>query len=515
MNIKILDCTIRDGGYYNEWDFSQSLINSYLEAVERLPVDYFEIGYRSILQSSYHGKYFYSPVFELERIQSITSKKMVIMINLKDTRESDLESLLGLCKRLITMVRIAFDPTQLQKAISLALTIKSMGFEVGFNMMYMTNWKNDSKVYKQLQEANGVVDYIYMVDSYGGVFPKDIAETMSILKQNTNIPIGFHGHNNLELALVNTLTAIEHGAILIDSTFTGMGRGAGNLKTELLLTVLNHQKNLDVDFNVLGAVVYQFSELQKKYGWGTSLPYMFSGVNSLPQKDVMEWVTKRYYSFNSIIRTLQNKKNAIADNQQLQTFSPQQQFRKAVIVGGGPNASLHASSVLEYLGLRKDICLIHASSKNAGFYHSAFQSAFFCLVGNEGHRLENVFNQELNDFIGQCILPPYPRKMGTYVPTAVKNRSYELPDIIFTKLINDSHTVLALQTAIQLGAIEVELVGYDGYQEGVISQIEKSLYDENDLIFADFKKYTGIQLKSLTNTNYKNLLIEPVFSKIQ
>ncbi|MFM2359567.1 MAG: hypothetical protein RLY16_1560 [Bacteroidota bacterium] len=510
---KILDCTIRDGGYYNNWDFNSDLMNDYVHAINDLPIEYFEIGYRANAQKGYFGKYFYTPEHELQKISAITNKKIAIMLNQKDTSIADLDKLLSPCKNLVQLVRIAFDPGKILEAITLATAIKNMGFEVGFNMMYMSKWKSNETVFESLKLAEGVVDYVYMVDSYGGVFPNDIIETLKKLKQSINVPIGFHGHNNLELALINTLTAIEHGVDIVDATFTGMGRGAGNLKTELLLAVLNQQKGLPVDFNRLGLIVDQFSNLQKEYGWGTNLPYMISGVNALPQKDVMEWVTKRFYSFNSIIRALQNKKNDQLDNQQLEVLQANTSFEKAIIIGGGPNAALHAESVQHYIIAQENCCLIHASSKNAAAYNHLSVPAYFCLVGNEGHRLEAVF-QQMNQFDGICVLPPYPRKMGTYIPGAVKENSFELPAVTFTKLVDDSHTVLALQTAIQLGAKSIELVGYDGYQEGAITQLEKSLSDENEAIFSDFVAATGINLIAITNTNYKGLKVESVYSKI-
>ena len=107
-----------------------------------------------------------------------------------------------------------------------------------------------------------------------------------MVRSKTNVKLGFHGHNNLEMALANTLTAIDEGIDIVDATITGMGRGAGNLKTELLLTVLNAKGVLDFPYNELSKTVDDFTELQSHYEWGTNLPYMVSGANSLPQKQV-------------------------------------------------------------------------------------------------------------------------------------------------------------------------------------------------------------------------------------
>src|SRR5690606_25201134 len=222
---------------------------------------------------------------------------------------------------------------------------KKLGFEVAFNVMYMSTWKERTGFLNELSAVNDVADYFYLVDSFGGVYPNDVTETIQMVREQVTVPLGFHGHNNLEMGLINTLTAIEHGASIVDATITGMGRGAGNLKTELLLTALNSKYGLEVNFNRLSAVVDGFEELQQHYGWGTNLPYMVSGANSLPQKDVMEWVSKRYYSFNSIIRALQNQKEGVKDNRRLPMFEPAKSFKKAIIVGGGPTASMHAAAI--------------------------------------------------------------------------------------------------------------------------------------------------------------------------
>ncbi len=510
--MKILDCTLRDGGYYTQWDFDKNLVNTYFDAFNHLPVDYLEIGYRSNPMKSYLGEYFYCPDYVLADVKQRSNKKLVIILDEKDVRAEQVKDLLSPCKGIIDMVRIALDPQQLSRAVKLAEAIKAMGFEVGFNVMYMSKWKQDKTFLDEIRLVDDVADYFYMVDSYGGVYPEDVKEIISIVKERTSCTLGFHGHNNMELALINSLTAIEHGAEIIDATVTGMGRGAGNLKTELLLTALNAKYDLKVDFNALSNVVDGFEKLQRQHEWGTNLPYMVSGANSLPQKDVMEWVTRRFYSFNSIIRALHNQKEKVQDNQKLHTFKAEKKYTKAVIIGGGPNARLHMQGIKTYLSnVEDEVCVIHASSKNAAGYQDVSADQFFCLVGNEGHRLESVF-RDLNQFKGQCVLPPFPRKMGTYIPAAIAEKSYELENITFTDKLTDSHTALALQTALALGAKEVFLVGYDGYQEQSISQMERTLSDENEFLFNAFRNYSEVALSSLTPTNYKSIPVTSVYA---
>jgi 4-hydroxy 2-oxovalerate aldolase len=508
---KILDCTLRDGGYYTNWDFDNQLVDTYLTAMNNLPVEYLEIGYRSPKLSGYYGEYFYCPDFVLKKLGSLSHKKLVIILNEKDVQEDMVEELLKPCLGIITMVRIAIDPNNLLRAITLAKKVKSMGFELGFNVMYMSKWKQLPEFLSNLKHVDGVADYFYMVDSYGGVYPEDVKEIYGLVRSQMKTKIGFHGHNNLELALINTLMAIECGADIVDATVTGMGRGAGNLKTELLLTALNQKEDLEVDFNALSSVTDAFAQLQKEYEWGTNLPYMVSGAHSLPQKEVMEWVSKRYYSINSIVRALHQQKNR--DTAKYPAFDINTSYRHGIIIGGGLTAVEKSEAVLEFVNqFGNEIAIIHASSKNSLAYSGAKGKHFYCLVGNEGNRLTTVF-KNIEDFKGVCILPPFPRKMGTFVPEKLVSKTKELSEVNFTNLLNDSHTAIALQTAINLGVSNCFIVGYDGYANENIGNKEQELFVENETLFGNAQE-KGMVLTALTPTRYRNLNADSVYAKI-
>ncbi|WKV11367.1 hypothetical protein [Marivirga harenae] len=510
MLSKILDCTLRDGGYYTQWDFDKELVNVYFKSFDELPVEYLEIGYRSKPMGGYLGEYFYCPEYVLHAAKENSAKKLVIILNEKDVKAGDAKELLSPCIGYITMVRLAIDPANFKRALVLAEEVKKLGFEVGFNVMYMSNWKQYADFLDLIPEVGGIANYFYMVDSFGGVYPEDVKNTYELVKSKTDVKIGFHGHNNLELGLINTLTALDCGADMVDATVTGMGRGAGNLKTELLLTALNSRSGLDVNFNALGLVTDAFVSLQQRYEWGTNLPYMVSGANSLPQKDVMEWVTKRFYSFNSIIRALQNQKEAKKDNQKLPEFESSQKFKNALIVGGGPSANSHSSAIKEFLNKNPDTAIIYASSRNAKYFQNLKNTQYFCLIGSEGQRLESVLS-ELTGFTADCILPPFPRKMGTYIPQQLEGKTHELVSFSKEVIAEDSPTILAFELAKKMHVQNVYIVGYDGYSDELMGEKEKALFAENDEVFdnyiSDFDK-----LESLTPTKYKNLDVHSVYS---
>ncbi|MCB7480620.1 aldolase catalytic domain-containing protein [Christiangramia sediminis] len=512
MNFKILDCTLRDGGYYTNWDFDKNLVRTYFEAFNNLPVDYLEIGYRSSPMNSYLGEYFYCPQYVLEESSSLSNKKLVIILNEKDVRAEHVPDLLGPCVGYIHLVRIAIDPQNFKRALSLATAVKKLGFEVGFNVMYMSNWESEKEFLGQIKEVDGIADYFYMVDSFGGVYPEDVRKTYDIVRNQTNTAIGFHGHNNLQLALINTLTAIDCGASIVDATVTGMGRGAGNLQTELLLTALNAKNGLDLDFNSLSKVVDPFAEMQKDYEWGTNLPYMVSGANSLPQKDVMSWVTKRFYSLNSIIRALSNQSKGLKDNIDLKNLDEDKKYKSALIIGGGPTGKMHSKAIKEFIKKHEELCVIHVSSKNAQEYKDIKNLQIHCLAGNEGHRLEEIYEDIIiKDKL--VILPPYPRTMGTYIPKGLEPVAFQLTDITFTDKYHESVTSLAIETALHLGVENFYFAGYDGYKEDIKPQ-ELELFNENEYVIESLKRNHNLSINSITPSLYESLDSRSVFSLI-
>lgn len=506
--MKILDCTLRDGGYYTNWDFERSLVDTYLVAVNQLPIDYIEIGYRNLPQDEYMGEYGYCPVSTLQHIHEKCSKKIAVMLNEKSTKIEDLIQLLSPIEGLMDMVRLAVDPKNFDRALGLAKAIKEgYDIEVAFNVMYMSTWEDG--FYEKLHKLNGVADLFCMVDSYGSITPQEAKAITERVKGELQCQVGFHGHNNLQLGLVNTITAIESGVNFVDGTIRGMGRGAGNLNIELLLTFLNKHKYLKVDFNVLGDVVSEFEPLQLQYQWGTSLPYMLSGANSIPQKDVMEWVQNRIYSFNNIVRALDNRKGHVADNAKYPVFEATRKYSQVLIIGGGPMVQRHLAAIKTFIEKDTDMAVVFATSRFAAQFRDVQCDKFYVLVGNESKRLE----QSIPEFghTEKCILPPYPRTMGTDVPKMAKEKTYELESITFIDKYQDSCTSIAVELANEITDGNKFIVGYDGYRDAKLSDKEIMLTRENEEIF---ERYAALKktLVSLTPSLYKQLKTKSIYS---
>jgi len=199
---------------------------------------------------------------------------------------------------------------------------------------------------------------------------------------------------------------------------------------------------------------------------------------------------------NSIVRALNNQSQGLQDNEKFANLKTDP-AKNVLIIGGGPSAQIHSKAIEEFILKSEDIVVIHASSKNAKNYIHLDVPQYFCLVGNEGYRMEKVF-EDISEFHGKCVLPPFPRKMGTYVPDQIKGKCFELNQISFTSELTDSHTTLALETALNMSPENVYLIGYDGYINSSVSSTERNLAEENTRLFIQFKNKSNLNLISFT-----------------
>ena len=150
-NFKILDCTLRDGGYYTNWDFKPQLVDKYLKSVEELPIDYIEIGYRNLKQSVYKGEFFYTPLETLKKVKSLTSKSIVLIVDEKNLSEDDIKQVVEPCREYIEMIRIAIDPERFDFGIKKASIVRKLGYKVAFNVMYLSKWIDDNSFSQKIK----------------------------------------------------------------------------------------------------------------------------------------------------------------------------------------------------------------------------------------------------------------------------------------------------------------------------------------------------------------------------
>lgn len=235
--VDILDCTIRDGSYVINGQWSREEILGLTKELAENKFKYIEIGNGIGLGA--HRKGFSSLCSDEEYVELANSVKKKSKIGTFFIpgigKKSDIKMLK---ERGGDFIRIGTDVSKSQEAQEYIEYAKELDLEVGYNFMKSYVVSPFELCKRALIVEKYGVDMISLVDSSGGMLPKDVASYIKVLKECLKVKIGFHGHNNLLIANANNIAAIENGANIIDTTLMGMGRGAGNAQTESMLVIL-------------------------------------------------------------------------------------------------------------------------------------------------------------------------------------------------------------------------------------------------------------------------------------
>lgn len=278
--IKVLDCTIRDGGLINNHNFDLRFVREVYKAISEAGVDYMEIGYKNskkLFSAKEYGKWKFCDDEDIIRvIDGIESKtKISVMV---DVDRVDIEDIPKRKDSPVSMIRVASYVKDIDKAIYLVNHFADKGYETTVNIMAISRALDTelNEALKQL-EAESKTDVIYIVDSYGALYQETteflIKKAKRIIKSKE---IGIHAHNNQQLAFSNTIEAIIHDVNYVDATVYGLGRAAGNCPLELVLGFL---KNPKFDIRpVLDLIAKEFVPLREKLEWGYIIPYAITGI---------------------------------------------------------------------------------------------------------------------------------------------------------------------------------------------------------------------------------------------
>lgn len=309
MPLTLIDCTLRDGGHLNDWQFDLNCAKASYFAAIKSGVDYFEIGYRFPQGKKGFGEFAYcNDEFLAKNFKPEQKCKLLIMADAGKAEPSQFEKFNSEFTP-VRGIRIAAYPYEYDKAFSLLYDLRNKGYTVFLNLMAFSTI-NDAQ-YEQLQkwDSKEVLSAIYFADSFGSYTPKDIAFYYEKLKQAGYDEIGFHAHNNLQLSFANALTAIQIGCKFIDGSIFGMGRGAGNLPIEAFIGyLLNNGMTKYNPVPYLDVIDRFYSKMYRDIGWGYTLQSVMGGLKNLHPYYVDEMFSRKIYTINEIWNTLDTVK---------------------------------------------------------------------------------------------------------------------------------------------------------------------------------------------------------------
>ena len=285
--MKLLDCTLRDGGYYTNWNFETEMVQDLISSLDLAGIDIIELGYKSPVKGGKYRKCNDRFIWEVLEHKLPINSKLAFMIDAKDfvtnnevnyrliddVIHSSVNSPFEIC-------RLAIKYDEIESGVEIGKYILGKGYKLVVNLMGIS-LLSDNQVITFLERFSDLDCLsLYFADSYGALTPNQAKEITSIFSKFTS-NIGIHTHDNLGLAFANCLSSEEAGANFIDGTLLGMGRGVGNVKLEQLVTFKQHREDKYNCTPIQKFLSKWMNNLHRKYQWGFTHNYMVSGLKHI------------------------------------------------------------------------------------------------------------------------------------------------------------------------------------------------------------------------------------------
>lgn len=535
--IKHLDCTLRDGGYYNHWDFSHELILDYLMAMAALQLDFVEIGFRSLKNQGFKGGCAFTTDAYLEslNIPNELQNKIGVMINGSELIPQEHESAtpenlakhqaqvltkLFSCKKSspVTLVRIACHIHEFEMCLPASKWLKQQGYIVGFNLMQVADRPLEEITKIAITAKNYPVDVVYFADSMGSLSPKETAEIVESFKLGWKGELGIHTHDNMGQAVSNTQQAIESGVTWVDSTVTGMGRGPGNAQTEYLSMAIDNLRQLQGNPTKLFELIRKyFKPMQDQYGWGTNPYYYLAGKYGIHPSYIQQMMQDARYSDEDILAVIEHLKieggkkfclNTLESARHFYSGKPRgnwnpaevMQGKDVLVIGTGPGVKAYQTAIENYIQTKQPYVIALNTQQNIA------QELIDARAACHPVRLLADCKEHLK--LPQPLITPA-SMLPEDVQKALRNKNLYDFGIRIDQDLFEFYTnyatlptslvmayVLAIATSGQ--ANRILLVGFDGYSDG------DPRNKESEQVFQSyFKAKNALEVTTMTPTRYR------------
>lgn len=309
--IKVLDATLRDGGLVNNFYFSDEFVKALYQANIKAGVDYMEFGYKAsteMFDIDKFGKWKFCKDDDIRAIVGENDTDMKISIMADVGRCDYKKDIINREESPIDMIRVATYINTIPAAVDMIEDAAAKGYETTCNIMAISN-AQEKDVETALEILGKTpVETFYIVDSYGSIYPEQMARIVDLYKEVADKygkNLGVHAHNNQQLAFANTIEAVGDGVDYLDATYQGMGRGAGNCAMELLLGFL---KNPKYKVYPVFQFVEQYMTKLKEEGavWGFDLQYLMTGLLNQHPRTAIEFTKEKRKDYSEFYKELIN-----------------------------------------------------------------------------------------------------------------------------------------------------------------------------------------------------------------
>lgn len=477
MDFKVLDCTLRDGGYVNDWSFGQANIKRVTERLTEANIDIIECGFLSQKKKYDPDKSIFDTISRLSKV--IPSKrgscKYVCMINYGEYNSKDIPDFDGSS---VDGIRVVFHKQDAKEALNFCRELSSKGYMLFIQPMVTINF-SDFELLELLQDVNKINPYaFYIVDSFGVMKKNDLLRIFHLIDNNLskNIKIGYHSHNNLQLAYSNAQALLDvctKRTRIIDATVFGIGRGAGNLNTELFVQYVNELYECKYNIYPLLQIIDEtLNQLYSTNYWGYSLPHYLSAIsnchpnyasylsdkNTLTVESISEILSglpqdrKANYDKNYIEDIyIKYQKKSINDRGIIGTLSQLLGNKAILLIAPGSSIESHAQEI-SFVAKQKEIVVI-----SVNFIPDKFDCHYTFISNakrfNSIMKSDQMISKKSRMILTSNISVSYPESL-------IVNYSDLLND---TPAVKDNAMLMLLKLLISLNVKKVYLAGFDGY----------------------------------------------------
>lgn len=505
-NIMLLDCTLRDGGYINDWDFGQSVISGIYKNLQRAGVEFIEVGFLDDRRIFDYNKSIMPDTNSLNRIYGKINQttSAVAMIdygtcsieNISDARDSFIDG-----------IRVIFKKEKIDEALLYCKSIKDKGYLLFIQAISITSY-SDKEILDYIDKINEIKPYAFsIVDTYGLLHKETLQRYFLLLDNNLDrdIKIGYHAHNNFQLAYSNSIEFISFASyrdIIVDSTVYGMGKGAGNCNTELIMMYLNeyYNKNYKIDY-VLEVIDTDLMGIYNQNYWGYKYNFYISALNKCHPNYVNYLLEKKTLSVESINKILSNLSDEMKlnynkdfieelyinhqsrffnDTEVIKLIQKQLNGKNLLILGPGISIDKESFEVKKFIGRYSPTVIA------INFLPSDYIADFIFLTNSKRYSMlhDNNYKEIGAKIIATSNIMELDVKIDHVLDyESLINREYE---------IFDNGLILCMNLLIRIGIKELSLAGFDGYYQ------ESSNYYVRGFSLSEDKKLQNLTNFSLT-----------------
>ncbi|ATX68026.1 aldolase catalytic domain-containing protein [Roseinatronobacter bogoriensis] len=531
--VTLLDCTFRDGGYYNAWDFPPALVNDYLAAMKAAQVDVVELGFRFVENRGFKGPCAYTTDDFIRSLTIPEGLTIGVMMNGADLCTP--RGPIGAVERMfpdpatatpVKIVRFACHFHELPQALEAADWLAHRGYRVGLNLMQIADRSRAEIEELARMASGGAIEVLYFADSMGSMTPDDTARIIGWLKAFWSGPLGIHTHDNLGLALANTLRAQAEGVTWLDATVTGMGRGPGNARTEELVIEAEALRDRKANLVPLMELIRKhFGPMKSQYGWGTNPYYYLAGKYGIHPTYIQEMLGDARYDEEDILSVIDHLRAEGGKKFSFNTLNGAREFfrgapcgswlpatvmagREVIILGTGPGVAAHRPALESYI--RRVRPLVMALNTQSAIDPDLIDLRIAC------HPVRLLADAQTHATLPQPLITP-----ASQLPEALRNELGEKELLDFGIGIepgrfefHDTHCVAptslviayALAVAASGRAARILMAGFDGYPAGDTRNRE---------IEAMLSAFSGVGENmtpvSITPTRYKGLRAQSLY----